>query len=288
MAARSCPYCRALNSAGEDRCYRCGRRLPGPALQGAFQLAREVLGVEAPVTRLILGLELLVFALCLVVDGGVIAKRIFGQGDIIGVALSSFRSSTLIRFGALGLDFGQQEPWRLLSAVFVHVGFLHIAMNLFTFVELGRVLEREIGGARFAVLFVVSGILGFVASELWYGSRGPLTAGASGGVFGQIGAVVGILYSRRDPEWKRALTRYLIFAVLLGVLLPVNTPAHLGGLFAGIALGFVLHREHVRLRLHRIMAILAGLSLLSSVASVALSSRSLFWQAIRAGEVQRE
>jgi rhomboid protease GluP len=287
MAARSCPYCRALNGASEDRCYRCGRRLPGPALQGAFQFARELLGVEAPVTRLILGLELLVFALCLVVDAFEIVERL-GDRDIIGVLLSSFRRSTLIRFGALGGQLGEEEPWRLLSAVFVHVGFLHIAMNLFTFVELGRVLEREIGGARFAVLFVLSGILGFVASEFWYGSRGPLTAGASGGVFGQIGAVVGILYSRRDPEWKRALTRYLIFAVLLGVLLPVNTPAHLGGFFAGILLGFVLHREHVRLRLHRIMAILAGLSLLSSVASVALSSRSLFWHAMRAAEVQRE
>ncbi|HEY3495592.1 MAG TPA: rhomboid family intramembrane serine protease [Polyangiaceae bacterium] len=248
--------------------------MPGPVLGGLFRFVRESLGVEAPMTRLIIGLQLLVFGLCLMVDGGALWKRLL-QGDFF----AGFRIPTLVTFGALGyfrfygfeMPLGVLEPWRLLSAVFVHVGFLHIAMNLFTFADLGRALERGIGSARFVVLFVLSGILGFLASEIWYEVRGPPTAGASGGVFGQIGAVVGILYSRRDPEWRRALTRYLIFAVLLGLLLPVNTPAHLGGFFAGILLGFLFHREQVRLRLHRLMTVLAGLCLLASVVSVALS-----------------
>jgi membrane associated rhomboid family serine protease len=241
-------------------------------------------------TRLIVVLELLVFVLCL------IANRGFSSGGpgsnlldhLFSMIAGNFKASTLIRFGALGGRLGELEPWRMLSAVFVHMSILHIGLNLFTLADLGRVLERALGGARFVLLFVLSGVLGFLTSEIWYGFYGPITAGASGGVFGEIGAVVGILYARRDPEWRRALVRYLIFAVLLGVVLPVNTPAHLGGFFAGILLGFGLHREQVRLRLHRLAGALAGISLLASVASVALSARSGFWQTFRQMESQPE
>jgi rhomboid protease GluP len=256
-------------------------------LASLFQLGRDVLGVEAPMTRFIVALELGVFALCILSDPKGFFQSFFGGGLLHGL-FSNFRASTLIRFGALGGPLAEIEPWRMLSAVFVHMGILHVGMNLYTFVDLGRVLERALGGARFAILFVLAGFLGFLASETWYGFYGPVTAGASGGVFGQIGAVVGILYARRDPEWKRALVRYLFFAVLLGLALPVNTPAHLGGFFAGILLGFLLYKELTRLHLHRIMLVFAGICLLASVASVALSANSFAWQSVRAGELQRE
>src|SRR5690349_12161276 len=112
MAARICPYCRQLNSVGEPRCYSCGRRLPGPVSDGAFKLFRELFGVEAPVTRVILVLELVVFALCLVVNRDLPIWR------------GSFKTSTLLRFGALIGGFGEVEPWRLVSAVFVHANVL--------------------------------------------------------------------------------------------------------------------------------------------------------------------
>ena len=291
MAARPCPYCRALNSDGEARCIRCGRRLPGRFGGELFRLGREALGVEAPLTQLFVYLELAVFALCVVTDPRYFVHSISDNivsGDIVRAFLANFRTSTLIRFGALGGSLGAHEPWRMLSAVFVHMGILHVVMNLYTFVDLGHLLERTLGSTRFAVLFVLAGLLGFLASEVWYGFEGPPTAGASGGVFGLIGAWVGILYARRDPEWRRALVRYLVFAVLLGLALPVNTPAHLGGFFAGGVLGFLLDREQARLRLRRTMQVLAGICLLASVASVALSARSPAWQYLRAYEAQRE
>jgi membrane associated rhomboid family serine protease len=61
----------------------------------------------------------------------------------------------------------------------------------------------------------------------------------------------------------------------------VNTPAHLGGFFAGIVLGFLLYKEQLRLRLRRTMLVFAGVCLLASVASVALSARSYVWQLVR-------
>jgi membrane associated rhomboid family serine protease len=277
MAARVCPHCRQLNGEAEVRCFRCGRRLPGKFHDAVQRLTADVLGTEAPVTRLLLALELLVFALCLLLD----RRFPLWFGD-------QFRGSTLVRLGALGGPLGGEEPWRLLAAVFVHANVLHVGMNMMMFVDLGQKLEREIGGARAALLFVLSGILGFVASELWYGPMGPLTVGASGGVFGQIGAVVGILYARRDPEWRRALVRNLVFAALLAFVLSVNTAAHLGGFAAGIACGFLLHEERRRFGWNQVMTALAVLAVVGSAASVGLSSRSPVWQTFRAYEQLHE
>jgi membrane associated rhomboid family serine protease len=286
MAARLCPYCKELNSVGERRCYRCGRRLPGPAADGALRLVQQLLGVEAPVTRLLLFLELAVFALCVIVEHTI--PDGIGFFGFLGLK-PSFNASTLLRFGALGGALGRTEPWRYLSAVFVHAGIVHIGMNLWIFTSLGYALERELGGARFALLFLLSGALGFVASSYWYAPVEPLTMGASGGVFGQIGAWVGILGARRDPEWKNVFVRNLIYAVLLSLALGnVNTPAHLGGFAAGIAIGFLFGREKPKWRLEWPLRLLAAVGLCSVVASVGLSMRSPVWQVVHLQESRYE
>lgn len=278
MAARVCPYCRELNSVGEVRCYRCGRRLPGPVGEGMSQVVRQLLGVEAPWTRLVLALELLAFGLMVAAD-----RRLpIGLHD-------AFRASALLRFGAMGMGSEVSEPWRLLSAVFVHMGVLHVGMNLWMFTDLGARLERELGGARSTLIFLVTGVLGFVASELWYAPLSLLTAGASGGVFGQIGAEVGILRARRDPEWRRSLIRNLVYALVLSLALRgVNNAAHLGGFAAGIALGYVFEVERRRWSLDRGLRIVAVILLLAAVASVLLSAHSSLWQVVRARELFSE
>jgi rhomboid protease GluP len=277
MAARICPYCRQLNSVGEPRCYSCGRRLPGPVTDGAFKLIRDLFGAEAPVTRLILFLELAVFAFCLLVNKELPIWR------------DSFKTSTLLRFGALIGSFGEVEPWRLVSAVFVHANVLHLLMNLWVFTDLGRDLEREIRGARVALIFVLTGVLGFVTSQFWYAPHPPLTMGASGAVFGLIGAAVGNLLGRRDPEWKRALVRNVVYALILSLMMPgVNNAAHLGGLAAGVGLGFVFQRERARFKLELLLRVLAGVALCLTVASVVLATRSPLWHVMRARELQYE
>jgi membrane associated rhomboid family serine protease len=251
--------------------------LPGPVTDGAFKLFRELFGVEAPVTRVILMLELVVFAFCLLVNRELPIWR------------DSFKTSTLLRFGALIGGFGDVEPWRLVSAVFVHANVLHLLMNLWVFTDLARDLEREIRGARVALIFLLSGVLGFVASQFWYAPHPPLTMGASGAVFGLIGAVVGNLLGRRDPEWKRALVRNVVYALILSLMMPgVNNAAHLGGLAAGVGLGFVFQRERARFKLELPLRALAGLALCLTVASVVLATRSPLWQVMRARELQYE
>jgi rhomboid protease GluP len=287
MAARLCSYCQRLNSEGEARCYHCGRRLPGPLLSAAFDLKRDLLGVSAPMTRLVIAIELVAFALCVIAD-----RRVpIGFGDMassdFGTPSGAFRASTLVRFGALIRHYVGEEPFRLLSAGFVHANLLHVGMNLFMFAQFGSRLEHELGSARSLVLFVLSVIAGSLASTIWLG-RG-LMVGASGGVFGQFGAFVGLLYASRDPGWKRTLATGVIYAVLVSLAFrQVDTAAHVGGFAAGAVLGFALFKEQRQMRLHRVQATLAGVALISCVASVVLSARSPFVERARDEERQLE
>src|SRR5687768_7911385 len=167
VAARLCPYCRGLNGADESHCHHCGKPLAGSFMTGVLAALRRVVGTEYPGTRTILALVLVVFALCVVVD----RKLPLGL-PIADFLPPSFRASTLIRFGALGdvvadaagRGLGELEPYRLLSAVFVHMGLLHVGMNMLVFVGMGRQLEAHFGAARLVILFLGSGVLGFVAS----------------------------------------------------------------------------------------------------------------------------
>jgi rhomboid protease GluP len=211
-------------------------------------------------TRVLMAMELVVFGLCIAVD-----RRLpLGLGD-------AFAGSTLVRFGALYGPLLESEPWRLLSACFVHAGILHVGMNMLMFASLGRQLEREFGSARAVLIFLLSGILGFVGTVIWRGTD-AFSVGASGGVFGQVGAIIGVLAARRDPNWKKALGQMLLYALLLTLAFGgIDTAAHIAGLFAGVGLGFAFHVEQRTLRLNGTMGVLAALMLLSSAASVVLS-----------------
>jgi membrane associated rhomboid family serine protease len=238
-------------------------------------------------TRFVIALELIAFALCVMAD-----RRIpIGLGDVAGVDFGSpsgaFRDSTLVRFGALVRHIAAEEPFRYLSAGFVHANLLHVGMNLFMFAQLGPQLEHELGSARSLVLFIGAILAGSLTSTWWYGEG--IMVGASGGVFGQFGAFVGLLYAFRDPHWKRTLAIGVIYTALVSLAFGmVDGAAHVGGFAAGMVLGFLFWKEQRRLRLHRAQAALAGVALISCVASVVLSTRSPKWQQERYNEEVRE
>jgi len=273
--AQLCPFCRGLNSAGERRCYRCGRPLPGPLASGAIGFVRNALGSDAPITRALLGLCVLVCGLCVASDRRL---PIFDQ----------FSASTMFRFGGLFGPLGQLEPWRYLAAVFVHQNLLHIAMNGFWLVTLGPSAERQFGSARFVVLFMLSGIIGFVVSDQWYGSAGPPTVGASGAIFGAFGSVIGVAYARRDPNWKQILIQNVVRLAFLGLMFRVNNAAHVGGFVAGALLGFLFSKEKRELRLGGPFVILAVVLFVLAPVSILLSNASPIWRMQRAQELGRE
>ncbi len=137
------------------------------------------------------------------------------------------------------------QTWRLLSCVFLHGDLLHLGVNLAALWILGAVTEAVYGAARFLTLFLAAGFAGALLSN-WIG--GELATGASGGLFGLMGAciVFGLRHRQVLPdELRRYFGRVMIAAaalnLALGLFIPwIDNPGHVGGLLGGMMCGALL------------------------------------------------
>jgi rhomboid protease GluP len=147
----------------------------------------------------------------------------------------SIDQRVLIDFGAKVNTLIQAgEVWRLFSSTFIHIGIIHLAFNLYALLALGRLTEEGLGHRRFFIIYILSGLGGSVASFLF---SSALSAGASGAIFGLLGAL--LYYSYKQPAlWKSGLGMNLVFVILInlgfGFIQPgIDNFAHLGGLITG-------------------------------------------------------
>ena len=169
---------------------------------------------------------------------------------IAGGAWWDVSADTLLRLGgAHAPAIAAGEAWRLVTAIFLHGGLLHLAFNLIALVDFGSVLERRFGALRVLAVFFASGMSGFMASAAWH--PGDVSIGASGAIFGLLGwwAVAAWRLGEflPEPERRRRLTTLLTVvgvALGLGFVIPgIDNAAHLGGLLTGLALGELAMRR---------------------------------------------
>lgn len=177
--------------------------------------------------------------------------------------------------GGIAGHLGFVQPWRLLSANFVHLNLLHLGMNMYALLSFGKMFEERYRGARLVLVYAFTGVCGFSLSSLWYGPFGPSTAGASASLFGLIGVEIAVLALRRDPAAKETFFQYLFMAVALAVIMPVNNFAHLGGFIGGLFAGAGLNRLKPSDAPRRGESWGALLVTTLSIASIALSLLSL-------------
>jgi rhomboid protease GluP len=146
----------------------------------------------------------------------------------------------------------QGEWWRVVSAMFLHASWMHLAMNVLGLVWFGPFVERFLGRARFALVYLVGGAGGFalLAALDAFGVRGDTAAlGASGSVMALIGASTGIFLrgSARSPIAARRLREMLSFVgiqFVFDILAPrVSMTAHLAGLAIGFLIGVAIARR---------------------------------------------
>jgi membrane associated rhomboid family serine protease len=135
------------------------------------------------------------------------------------------------------------EIWRLLTACFIHVGVWHLGLNMWVMWQVGQALEEMIGSARTALIYGVSGVFGFAVSVVL---QPRITTGASGAVFGIVGALIALALLVKHKKVGRlllsALVPFVAATILLGVLVPmVDNTAHVGGLVMGFVLAWALH-----------------------------------------------
>ena len=137
------------------------------------------------------------------------------------------------------------EVWRLLTAGLVHGGAVHLLLNASVLANVGRIVERLLGGPRMLAVLWGGVLAGSLAS---FATNPQPSVGISGGLFALVGAllVVGLRHRRAlPPPARRMLVRapieIIVLNVALGLALPIiDNSAHLGGLAGGVLLGAVL------------------------------------------------
>ena len=149
----------------------------------------------------------------------------------------------------LGANFkplvAEGQVWRLFTSMFLHIGLMHLVFNSYALYIFGGEMERVFGNGRFLVIYVLSGLFGSLASFAL--SPGQLSAGASGAIFGVVGMQTAYFLRHKDVLGEFGRSRLMNAFVIIGINLVfgfsvpgIDNLAHIGGLVAGLLLGFGL------------------------------------------------
>lgn len=134
------------------------------------------------------------------------------------------------------------QYWRLLTSMFLHAGLLHLAFNMYALYLFGDLVEDIYGRVSFIAIYFLSGFLGSAASYV-FGNPGVVAVGASGAIFGLIGAWAAYNYRRRGTALGSANLRGALIIVAINLVLGfsiagIDNLAHIGGLVTGAVAGF--------------------------------------------------
>jgi rhomboid protease GluP len=183
---------------------------------------------------------------------GLIAANAIVFVVMLGFGAGLWHSDNNVQL-AWGANFGPAtkdgEWWRLGSALFLHFGLFHLAFNMFSLWDGGRLVERMYGPGRFVLIYFCSGLVGNLLSLIAQGDR-AVSGGASGAIFGVFGALMVFLWRERgrlDPsEFKWLFWAALAFSIVsigLGLQITgIDNAAHIGGLMGGTLAGAALIR----------------------------------------------
>lgn len=152
----------------------------------------------------------------------------------------------LVRWGALvasRVEVG--EYWRLVTAMFLHGGLLHLGVNAFSLYQLGPIVEHLFGIGRFPLFFVMAGIGGTALSATF--SPGTMSVGASGGIFGLAGLLLTMAWTKKEmlsTLFRNALMRGMLPLVVVNLILGfthsgIDNYGHIGGLVTGGLIGII-------------------------------------------------
>jgi rhomboid protease GluP len=189
---------------------------------------------EVPVTVLLLAANVLVFLLMLRQGAG-----FWHTNNTVQLAWGA-------NFGPATQD-GQW--WRLASALFLHFGIVHLALNMWALWDVGRLVERLYGRWRFAFVYFASGVFGNLLSLVMQGNQ-AISGGASGAIFSLYGALLVYLWrerrrvARHEFRWLFGIAAgFTVVTLLVGQFVPgIDNAAHAGGLVAGAMLARAMSR----------------------------------------------
>ena len=179
---------------------------------------------------------------------------------VVGLTGSTKDGYHLLEYGALishpvYMPYGMEEPWRFITAMFMHAGVDHLLFNMFALIIFAPPLEGLIKTPRYALLYLLSGLGGGLLSvsvNTWFGSETHLAVGASGAIYGIYGAYLFIALFRKsiiDTSSIKTIYMILGFGVISSIVVSkIDLWGHLGGALTG----FLLYALIDKLRMSKI------------------------------------
>jgi membrane associated rhomboid family serine protease len=162
-----------------------------------------------------------------------------------GLGVITFRGADLLAWGAnYRPNIMNGEYWRLFTSTFLHGGLMHLLMNMYGLFFIGLFLEPILKFKRFALFYVLTGIIASISSVWWH--TATVSVGASGAIFGMYGIFLALLLTKLFPKdfQKAFLINTLIFvgySLLFGLTGGIDNAAHIGGLLSGLLIGFLMY-----------------------------------------------
>jgi rhomboid protease GluP len=232
-----CPACGTLVGIHATRCHVCGTSLRFSVAAFSKKFSGVFGEQEAPVTTALLISNILMLGvswMALVAAGGGKGLSIlWGLGGV-----SQIRLGMSIPWPYL---VGTQEWWRIVTAMFLHGGLLHIGFNMMALLQLGPAIEELYGSGRYLFIYLFTGAFGFLVSAR-FGNHFSL--GASGALLGLVGVMLAVTTKRGGSYMNELRSRLISSVVILFAIgfmgMGIDNYAHGGGLLAGFVLGKIL------------------------------------------------
>ena len=190
------------------------------------KMAEKIFSYKVPIVTYI------IMAICIVLF---IMMEVFSGGSTNG--------STLLKYGAnLDVLVKEGEYYRLFTCMFLHIGIMHLACNMYSLYVVGREVESLFGKIKYIIIYVLSGIFGSIMSIAF--THNTISAGASGAIFGLLGALLyfGIHYRTYLGEAiKRSVIPIIVVNLLIGFFSEgIDLAAHIGGLVGGVLVAMMV------------------------------------------------
>ncbi len=238
---RMCANCRAFITTDDKICPYCDTPV-GPRAVDRRTAANAMAGFlegDRFLTNLIL-----------IINIGMFIATLMYSSDDRHIAMDPSGDALIAFGGKYGyyMIYGHQW-WRLITAGFLHGGILHIGMNMWVFYDLGPRIDAVFGTWRYIVIYIASTVTGYLASLYW--SPAVLSIGASAGIAGLIGAMVGIgtreKHSMMGAERNRYI-QWMVLIVVMGFIVSgIDNAAHIGGFVGGFVVAYLAgSRGHAR------------------------------------------
>jgi len=223
-----CPDCMTPTPVGM-RCPECSSQ------RTRVKTAATITRGEAPVVTYVL------MGICVALQLGQMAAGASATGGGLG------GSSLTFDYGLFGPAVANGDVYRIVTSGFLHSGLFHLLVNMYTLWILGTLLEPAVGRLRFLLIYFVSMLAGSFGALLV--SPNALTVGASGAIFGLMGAAVMVMRQRGIDPMQSGLPIWIGINLVFSVAVPgISIGGHIGGLLGGALAAVALFEVPARLR----------------------------------------